>query len=217
MTNTSTHLHEIGLKHRLDKAYEHEYTLDFYPAHLDRIRDSADLVIEIGIWNGGSLRMWGEYFPSARLIGADIDLSKIDAPIPRCNLRYLDQSKPTDLKTAFEDIAVGSVDLIIEDGMHTARCQQTCFGVMFDYVKPGGIYIIEDLQTSLVWPIELKERVTTLDLVQALQASGELDSDYIPKGTAERLENDIGEIFIYTRTPDYEKSVAAVIYKRQMG
>ena len=84
---------------------------------------------------------------------------------------------------------------------------------MFDYVKPGGLYIIEDLQTSLVWPTELNERVTTLDLVQGLQADGRLDSDYIPKGVAQRLESDIGDVFIYTRTSDYDKSVAAVICK----
>ena len=213
MTQTAKHLHEIGLKYRLDKAYEHDYTLDCYPRQLEGIRDSAKLVIEIGIWNGGSLRMWSEYFSSAQLIGADIDLSRIDAPIPRCNLRYLDQSVPAQLRTAFEDVEFASVDVLIEDGMHTARCQQTCFGVMFDYVKPGGLYIIEDLQTSLVWPTELNERVTTLDLVQGLQADGRLDSDYIPKGVAQRLESDIGDVFIYTRTSDYDKSVAAVICK----
>lgn len=214
MANEVTSLHDLALKYRLDKAYEHKYTLDFYPTHLKGIRQSAKLVIEIGIWNGGSLRMWSDYFTDANLIGADIDLSKIDAPIPRCNLRYVDQSKPPDLKTAFYDVPPNTADVIIEDGMHSARCQQTCFGVMFDYLRPGGRYIIEDLQTSLVWPRELTERVTTLDLVQSLSSSGELDSDYIPSEVARRIGSQIGSVDIYTRTPDYDKSVSAVIYKR---
>jgi hypothetical protein len=207
-------MHDLGLKHHLDKAYEHEYTLDFYPEHLEDIRMSATLAIEIGIWNGNSLRMWADYFPNAQLIGADIEFSRIKSPMPRCSLRYADQSKKEDLEIAFYDVAKGSVDLIVEDGMHTSRCQQSCFGFMFDYVKPGGRYIIEDLQTSIIWPQEQGERVTTLDLVQSFRANGKLDSDYIEAGTLRKLEQQIERIELYTRTPDFEKSVSAVVFKK---
>ena len=135
-------------------------------------------------------------------------------PNARCSLRYADQSKKEDLEIAFYDVAKGSVDLIVEDGMHTSRCQQSCFGFMFDYVKPGGRYIIEDLQTSIIWPQEQGERVTTLDLVQSFRANGKLDSDYIEAGTLRKLEQQIERIELYTRTPDFEKSVSAVIFKK---
>ena len=207
-------MHDLGLKHHLDKAYEHEYTLTFYPEHLEAIRTTATLAIEIGIWNGNSLRMWAEYFPNARLIGVDIDFSRIKSPIPRCSLRYADQSKREDLETAFYDVENGSADLIVEDGMHTSRCQQLCFGIMFDYVRPGGRYIIEDLQTSLTWPQQQDERVTTLDLVQSFGASGTLDSDYIDATTLRKFEEQIDRIELYTRTPDFEKSVSAIVFKK---
>ena len=86
---------------------------------------------------------------------------------------------------------------------------------MFDYVKPGGRYIIEDLQTSIIWPQEQGERVTTLDLVQSFRANGKLDSDYIEASTLRKLEQQIERIELYTRTPDFEKSVSAVVFKKR--
>jgi hypothetical protein len=85
---------------------------------------------------------------------------------------------------------------------------------MFDYVRPGGRYIIEDLQTSLTWPQQQDERVTTLDLVQSFGASGTLDSDYIDATTLRKFEEQIDRIELYTRTPDFEKSVSAIVFKK---
>lgn len=207
-------LHELGLKYHLDKAYAHEYTLEFYPRHLEAIRRSAELIVEVGVWDGGSLRMWSEYFDKARLLGIDINFSRIKAPVPRCSLRYADQSKPEELKLAFSDIARDSVDMIIEDGMHTSRCQQICFGFLFPFVKPGGRYIIEDLQSSVSWPGEKEEQITSLEMLNNMQHTGEVDSLYMPQDEKSYIRDNMGEIDIYTKTPEYDKSVSAVIYKR---
>lgn len=207
-------LHELGLKYRLDKAYAHEYTLDFYPRHLQDIRHSATLIAEVGIWDGGSLRMWGEYFSQARLMGIDINLSRIQAPIPRASLHYADQSKPDELRMAFADVQLSSVDLIIEDGMHSSHCQQICLGALFPYVRPGGRYIIEDLQTSVSWPREQEETITSLAMVQAMQRTGAVQSEYLSAAELEYIQSHLGEVDVYTRTSDYAESVAAILYKR---
>ena len=208
-------LHELGLKYHLDKAYAHEYTLEFYPRHLEAIRETAKLIVEVGVWDGGSLRMWSEYFEQARLLGIDINFSRIKAPIPRCNLRYADQSKPEDLKIAFSDISNDSVDMIIEDGMHTSRCQQICFGFLFPFVKPGGRYIIEDLQSSVSWPGEKDEQMNSLEMLRNMQHSGEVDSTHMTTEQKLYIRDNMAEIDIYTRTPEFDKSVSAVIYKKR--
>jgi hypothetical protein len=41
--------------------------------------------------------------------------------------------------------AVGPFDVIIDDASHASRHQQIALDVLFSFVKPGGLYIIEDL------------------------------------------------------------------------
>jgi len=207
-------LHEIGLSHKLDKAYSHKYTEEFYPRHIESLREAAETVVEIGVWDGGSLRMWSEYFRNARIIGVDINFSRIKAPIERTSLRYADQSSLTDLSIALWDVELGSVDLFIEDGMHSSRCQQICFGAMFNRVRPGGIYIIEDLQSSITWPQEQDERVTTLAMLQKFMRSQKIDTDYMSSEARDYIGSLIDKIDIYTRTPSFDTSVAAVIYRK---
>ena len=45
-------------------------------------------------------------------------------------------------------------DVIIDDGSHDPDANQSSLGFCFPYVKPGGYYIIEDLQTENTWDNE---------------------------------------------------------------
>jgi phosphodiesterase/alkaline phosphatase D-like protein len=91
--------------------------------------------------------MWKEYFgPEAIIWGIDID--------PRCksieedNIHILigSQEDPEFLKTVFEK--TGPIDILIDDGGHTQRQQRTSFECLFQYIKPNGIYLCEDMHTS---------------------------------------------------------------------
>lgn len=47
---------------------------EVYEPFLAPVRGRAETIVEIGVERGGSLHMWAEYFPTARVWGVDIDL-----------------------------------------------------------------------------------------------------------------------------------------------
>jgi len=135
-------LTDIGVKFNTDKATYHRYT-DFYDRVLCHLRDVPIRMLEIGILNGASLLMWDEYFLFAKIYGVDIhpysylDSSKISTIVAN-------QEEQEQLLSLPEDL-----DVIIDDGGHTMLQQQLTFKIMFQKLKANGIYILEDLHTSL--------------------------------------------------------------------
>lgn len=67
-------LQEIGKYHQTDK-YIHSFAgfsyLDIYARYLSQLRDKELSVLEIGVKDGASLRMWRSYFSNARIYGVD--------------------------------------------------------------------------------------------------------------------------------------------------
>jgi hypothetical protein len=53
------------------------------------------------------------------------------------------------LKRIAEEI--GAIDIIIDDGSHYNEHVITTFKVLFPFLSPEGIYVVEDTQTSY-WP-----------------------------------------------------------------
>jgi len=133
-------LNDIGLKHNTDKAFFHKY-LDFYEKHLPD-RNFRGRLLEIGVMDGASMRMWREYYPNAEIVGIDTGL-QWDLRIDGVTLLELDGTKPKDLKP------LGLFDIIIDDGSHMTKDQQKSFEHLFyNQLTPGGLYILEDLHTS---------------------------------------------------------------------
>lgn len=67
-------LNELGIKYNTDKAYLH----DFCNSYEKELNKNIKELWEIGVLDGASLRMWSEYYPSAKIIGFDIeDKSKL--------------------------------------------------------------------------------------------------------------------------------------------
>lgn len=148
MLSNGLTLHELGIKHHTDKAVHHHFTV-LYDYWLSSLRDKPIRMLEIGILLGGSLRMWHEYFWQAeRIYAADMVMpeERNVPPVvlgPNVELLRLDQTSRKQLRTMPENL-----DLIIDDGGHTMEQQQITFVELFDHLKPGGTYIIEDLHTS---------------------------------------------------------------------
>ena len=112
-------------------------------------RDRPVRLLEIGVQNGGSLEIWGRYFPSASvLVGCDID--------PLCeNLTYDDPRIRIVVGDASSDDTERRItayspewDLVIEDGSHQSRHIVDAFARFFPKVSVGGMFIAEDLHCS---------------------------------------------------------------------
>ena len=134
----------------------HHYTR-IYDMLLQPHRHSLTNMLEIGLMAGGpevggdvdrvvrtapSVDMWLKFFPEAQVRGFDIsDFSWVEHP--RFTFVRGDSGAASDLEKA---AALGPFDLIIDDGSHASFHQQLAFKVLFPKLRPGGLYIIEDLQ-----------------------------------------------------------------------
>jgi hypothetical protein len=145
MSQPST-LDALGLKHGTDKASSYHNYLNVYEKFFAPLRNNQLTVLEIGVFNGASLRTWEEYFPKAKIIGVDIMPASRWHERNRVTIELADQSNVEHLtRLAMKH---GPFDIIIEDGSHMWEHQITSLRTLFPFLKDGGIYIVEDLQTN---------------------------------------------------------------------
>jgi len=120
---------------------------DIYHRHLQRFRDRPVTLVEIGIYQGGSLQMWRHYLgPQARIIGVDINPRVQQLAEPGIEIMVGDQSDRDFLRSLREQ--VGAIDILIDDGGHTMVQQITTLEELYVAVAEHGVYLVEDLHTS---------------------------------------------------------------------
>lgn len=134
---------KYGIKYKTDKLTHHGYHR-FYDMYLLPLRYEKMNFLEIGIDSERSFKMWIDMFPKATIYGMDIGFSK---KYPRGEIFQGDQSKLEDLEKVYKSI--GKCKVIMDDGSHVPEHQLLTFNYMFDKcLEYGGVYIIEDIETS---------------------------------------------------------------------
>jgi len=126
-----------------DKVTHHGYHR-IYPWFLEHYKFKENLnLLEIGAHEMGSVKLWKDYFPNVELTVIDIEEKEMDG----VNCVQLDQSKRKELE-AFVENKENKFDVIIDDGSHVPEHQYLTISCLWKGLKPGGIYIIEDIETS---------------------------------------------------------------------
>lgn len=134
-----------------DKWGNHFYT-PHYEHHFKKLKGKKINMLEIGVGGnesknlgGASLKMWKSYFRKANINGIDIhDKSALQER--RIKIFQGDQSDEGFLKKVGNE--AGPFDIIIDDGSHFNDHIITSFTTLFPYLNNGGIYVVEDLETS---------------------------------------------------------------------
>ena len=140
-------LDQLAIKYSTDKSSAiHNYT-KIYSRYFDSIRDDVKKVMEIGVYQGSSIRMWEEYFPNSMIYGIDNLESSRAVENNRVRIFIGKQEDTSFLCDVIRDIG-GNFDIIIDDGGHMVEQQISSFDYLIDYVKNGGVYIIEDITAS---------------------------------------------------------------------
>ena len=139
-------LDELGLKYGTDKASSHHNYLTFYDSFLHALRDQPIKLLEIGVYQGASLLTWRDYFPKAQIVGVDIQVNCLQFESDRISIELADQSNLEHL--AGVAARHGPFDLIIDDGSHMWEHQITTLRALFPFLRSGGHFVIEDLQTN---------------------------------------------------------------------
>lgn len=208
-------LEELFNKYRSDKGTQigprHSYT-DFYEKYLDPIRNNELLILEIGLCDGKSLRTWYEYLPNSTIIGLDLDY-KTEHNNDRVMTFKLDQSDPNQLQHFVNECRVNEYefDMILDDGSHHMLDQQITLGYLFPLLKPGGVYFLEDLHTSLAdngyslygKKLDIQENRKNTTLYYLMES---LTSSYMTAEQNYYLQNNINVIEIHNKFNPYQES-----------
>lgn len=207
-----------------DKHSTHRYFDLVYNELFRPLKNECKIFIEIGIYDGESVKLWRDYFTNATIVGIEYNLpwslEKLgNTSKERLVLLNMDQSKEEDMVLLSEMYSL--VDVILDDGSHKMYDQQMTFAKLFKMLKPGGIYIIEDLHTSLEVLIPEKKvynwgdesKTTTLNVLENYIKTKKLYSDYMTEDEMEFLNNHIESIEIYKESPQW--SFTSIIKKKK--
>ncbi|MEU7146032.1 class I SAM-dependent methyltransferase [Nocardia sp. NPDC046473] len=207
---------DLALRFGSDKWGGHWYT-PHYELHFAPYRQQRVKVLEIGVGGyrsrdtgGASLRMWKHYFTRGLVHGLDlVDKSAVDEP--RLSTIAGDQSDRALLARLHKEI--GPFDLVIDDGSHQSDHVLASFTTLFPLMRPGAMYVIEDLQASY-WPgyngnsVELNDPGTAVGFLKTL-IDGLHHQDQLRASPHEPadLERGVTAIHLYHNIAFIEKGV----------
>jgi len=144
----SLNLDKIAKYRGTDKSSDiHNYCVK-YEKYLPFKRTDKINILEIGVLNGQSLLTWKDYFYESQILGIDIN--------PECK-QYEDKENKIDVEIGSQVDHVflneimrdyGKFDMILDDGSHINEHVIFSFEHLFQSVKSGGVYIVEDCATS---------------------------------------------------------------------
>jgi hypothetical protein len=120
---------------------------DIYDEHFAPWRGRPLTLVEFGVSQGGSLRMWRHYFgPQAKIIGVDINPLCKQFEAPGIEVVIGDQGDRAFLASLAARLPM--IDIVIDDGGHTMKQQIFTFEALFEKVSADGFYVVEDIHTS---------------------------------------------------------------------
>jgi hypothetical protein len=136
----------LGNDDRLIRKWRHYF--EIYHRHFAAFRGKSPVVMEIGVAYGGSLQMWRDYFGrGCRIVGIDSNPRCAELADADTTILIGDQGSRDFLASVRS--RVPHVDILIDDGGHTMEQQIATFEELYRHIQPRGIYLCEDMHTSL--------------------------------------------------------------------
>lgn len=131
-----------------DKGSTHSY-IDLYDHIFRYRRQNVNKVVEVGVFQGGSMLLWHDYFRSAKIVGVDSrrwdnfdpkGFEELLLAHPRMSFHELDATEPEITHLAY------GADIFIDDGSHKFEDQVRTFVNVWNALPIGAHYIIEDIK-----------------------------------------------------------------------
>jgi hypothetical protein len=123
--------------------------------------NTPGLASSMGVYGrpGASLRAWRDLFPHAEIYGADIDRAILFTE-NRIQTFYCDQRDAETIRGLWVQPALRMpVDVIIDDGLHTIEGNVSFLTGSLEHVRPGGLYVIEDIRVAALdhWRVFMRD------------------------------------------------------------
>ena len=168
-----SNLEEIANNDRTDKNTCHSY-LPLYQELLINKKETAKNVLEIGIYDGGSVKLWHDFFTNATVYGLDImHMNNVWEEIKNKEKIVLYTSTDAYNDDFFNNTFLNKIkfDFMLDDGPHTLDSMKQFIKLYSQLMTDDGILIIEDVQ-CWEWidilknevPQHLKEYIKIYDL-----------------------------------------------------
>jgi hypothetical protein len=180
---------------KTDKNTTHSY-IRLYENLLNKKKETAKNILEIGIDRGGSIKLWSEYFTNAIIYGLDImDINDVWDGIKNKNNIILYTSL-----NAYDPIFVNNIfmnkikfDFMLDDGPHTLESQKIFINNYFKKLNKNGKLIIEDVLgdfnlnellkeankfSSNIKILDLRDTTKTEDSI-IIEIQNDLDAHYL--------------------------------------
>jgi len=136
-------------KHRLIWKWWHYF--EIYHKYFKSYVGQSVKMLEIGVYKGGSVQMWKDYFgDTASIVGIDIDPTCKNYEEKGITICIGMQEDENFLKTVSKQY--GPFDIILDDGGHNVKNQRKSFETLFPLLKETGLYLVEDIHSSY-WPV----------------------------------------------------------------
>lgn len=120
---------------------------DIYDFWFKKYKNKPIVILEIGIFQGGSLNMWRDYFGEDAQIFA-IDINPLCKQFETKNTKIFIGSQEDKEFLKYVKTQVPKFDILIDDGGHSMRQQIVSFEELYDHINDDGLYLCEDLHTS---------------------------------------------------------------------
>lgn len=172
-------------KHRNIHKWTHYFPI--YEKWFKNFRDTDLVFVEIGVFKGGSLQMWKDYFgKKAKIVGVDIDEHCKEFEEEQITVEIGSQDDVNFWNTFKKKYP--RVDILLDDGGHKVNQQIATFIEMFPHIRDGGVYMCEDCHTSY-WEefgggmknpnsfIEFSKQL--IDCINAFHTRGVLQPNYL--------------------------------------
>jgi hypothetical protein len=121
--------------------------------------ESPGMIVEVGVLRGHGLALWRMLYPSARVLGLDIDLShfhehepelrrKLGLQVGWCEVQKFDQLTDGTSELLNAIGAFRAVDVLVDDGLHSPKAIQNTAQAVLPLLAPTALYIVEDCKTG---------------------------------------------------------------------
>lgn len=145
-----------------DKERTHTYISSFYSDKFKGLRDKKIKILEIGVLQGHSLKLWENYFSEAEIFGVDIQNIIEHTYGERVKIIFGNAYSPKFID--YLENNFGKFDIIIDDGPHTLDTQLFFLSNFQRLLSgSGSILILEDVYPQAFG--ELKSRFPDFSVI----------------------------------------------------
>ena len=206
---------EVALENEHCDKISHGYC-ELYHKHFSTVRNlPSTRVLEIGTLVGLSSRLFRSYFhPDATIHTIDINDCKKYLP-EKVEFTQMNTQLIPSLQSFAE--TQGKWDIIIDDGGHDMLSQQNSIQYLWDVVKPGGYFVMEDIHSSFMSQFQPSDpKISTYHLMKCLaDPSSTFSSPWMTTETFEKIRGEIELVEFFQRDPNlWTDSITSIVKKR---